>query len=368
MLQTLLLTSSLQSLTETRDSRLSRRMSAIRVVQTQCLRSGIRSVSLVRTPVALCRAPFISNTCAFSARTIRMTSSSANARVNSLVSHLGQHTGKLLQGQVAIITGSGQGIGKAAALLFAAHGANVVVSDIDAAKAQSTVDEIEKSDGGKALAFAGDVMKEKFGEEVVKATIEKFGKINHLILNAGFTNDKMIHTMDDATFQMMLDCHTVAPFRVLRAAAPHFRVKDPERRENRSIVYVSSTSGTHGNVGQLNYAAAKAGVVGMNKTTAKEWGPFGVRSNCVAFGWIQTRLTAAKEEGASIEVNGKKVALGIPGRGKKDTANDVNATIDIPLRRPGEAAEAASAILFLASPLASYVSGQTLEVTGGRGI
>lgn len=104
----------------------------------------------------------------------------------------------------------------------------------------------------------------------------------------------------------------------------------------------------------------------MTKTVAKEWGPFGVRSNCVAFGWIQTRLTGSKEAGASIEIDGKKVSLGIPGRGNQ--AGAVNAAADIPLRRPGEAAEAGASILFLASPLASYVSGQTLEVTGGRGI
>ncbi|PWN99670.1 NAD(P)-binding protein [Tilletiopsis washingtonensis] len=292
---------------------------------------------------------------------------SANSRLQQLTAHLGKGlTGALLEGQVAIITGSGQGIGKAAALLFAAHGAHVVVSDLDVQKSNDTAKEITES-GGSAIAVPGNVMDPKFGENVVKETVAKFGKINHLVLNAGFTNDKMIHTTDDETFQLMLDCHTVAPFRLVRAAAPYMRIKEVEARENRSVIWVSSTSGTHGNVGQINYSAAKASVVGMNKTTAKEWGPFGVRSNCVAYGWINTRLTAAKEAGASIEINGKKVALGIPGR-KPNSGNDVNATIDIPLRRPGEVGEAAAAILFLASPLASYVSGQTLEVTGGRGI
>ncbi|TQS32239.1 hypothetical protein Golomagni_07449 [Golovinomyces magnicellulatus] len=137
-----------------------------------------------------------------------------------------------------------------------------------------------------------------------------------------------------------------------------------------AIVNVSSTSGTHGNVGQVNYSAAKAGVLGLTKTMCKEWGPFGVRVNTVAFGWINTRLTQAKEAGASIEIDGKKIALGIPGRPAAGNSKEqaVTAVADIPLRRPGEVEEAAASILFLASPLASYVSGQTLEVTGGRGI
>ncbi|EPQ28887.1 uncharacterized protein PFL1_03688 [Pseudozyma flocculosa PF-1] len=293
-------------------------------------------------------------------------------RVNQIAGHLGQTApGPLLKGQVAIVTGSGQGIGKAAAVLFAAHGAHVVVSDLDAKKSADVAQEIVNS-GGSAISIAGNVMDKDYGERVVKGAIDKWGKINIIVNNAGFTADKMAHTTDDETFQLMLDCHVVAPFRIIRAAAPYMRIKDASKRENMSIINISSTSGTHGNVGQVNYSAAKSAVLGLTKTMCKEWGPFGVRVNCVAFGWIQTRLTAAKENGESIVVNGKAIALGIPGRGKAaaaaDTGSKVTGTEDIPLGRPGLPEEGAAALLFFASPLASYVSGQTLEVTGGRGI
>lgn len=163
----------------------------------------------------------------------------ANERLQQLSKHLGANLGgALLQGQVAIITGSGQGIGRAAALLFAQHGAHVVVSDLDGAKAEEVAKEITDA-GGSALAIQGNVMDPDFGEKTVKATVGKFGKINHIINNAGFTNDKMLHNIDDATFQQMLDCHTVAPFRLIRAAAPYMRIKEPEKRENRSVVFVS---------------------------------------------------------------------------------------------------------------------------------
>ncbi|KAL9934260.1 hypothetical protein V8E36_006716 [Tilletia maclaganii] len=293
----------------------------------------------------------------------------ASARAGQIVAHLGNlGPSPLLKDQVAIITGAGRGIGASAARLFAAHGARVVVSDLDAKQAQQVTDEI-KAQGQQAFAFPGDVMAADFGERLVKATIEEYGKINHIVNNAGFTADKMSHNMDDATFELMHRVHGLAPFRILRAAAPYMRLKDPAKRENRSIINVSSTSGLHGNVGQVSYAYAKAGVVGLTKTIAKEWGPFGVRCNTVAYGYILTRLTFAKENGEAIEVDGKKIALGIPGRpASADAPVSVNAVADIPLQRAGEPDEAAGAMLFLASPLASYVSGHTLEVTGGRGI
>ncbi|CAO1635042.1 unnamed protein product [Sympodiomycopsis kandeliae] len=302
-----------------------------------------------------------------------MSNSNASSRLSQLASHLtpsnapGQSplVGQLLANQVSIITGSGQGIGRSAAILFAAHGSKVVVSDLDEKKAEAVAEEI-RSAGGEAIAFAGNVMDEGFADRLIKTTVDKWGKINHIVNNAGFTNDKMLHNLDDATFRQMLECHTVAPFRIVRAAAPHMRIKEVSKRENRSIVNISSTSGTHGNVGQINYSAAKSAVVGMTKTIAKEWGPFGVRANTVAFGWIDTRLTQAKESGESIEIDGKKVALGIPGRPKGGDQPNVNATADIPLGRPGRTEEAAAGILFMASGLAGYVSGQLLEVTGGR--
>ena len=173
--------------------------------------------------------------------------------------------------------------------------------------------------------------------------------------------------MTDKQWDTMVAMHATVPFKLIRAAAPYFRVQDGELR---NIVNISSTSGLHGNAGQLNYAMAKAGVVGLTKTIAKEWGPaFGVRANTVAFGHIATRLTANKEEGAFVEVDGQKVALGIPEKQKKAGAGaGAAAHADIPLRRPGTATEAASAVLAVASPLSSYISGQTISVTGGRNI
>jgi 3-oxoacyl-[acyl-carrier protein] reductase len=167
--------------------------------------------------------------------------------------------------------------------------------------------------------------------------------------------------MTNKQWDTILAMHGTTPFKLIRAAAPYFRVRDGAPR---NIVNVSSTSGLHGNAGQLNYAMAKAGVVGLTKTIAKEWGPaFGVRANTVAFGHIETRLTADKERGAFVEVDGQRVALGIPGRQKAAAAVPY---ADIPLRRPGTATEAASAVLAVASPLSSYISGQTINVTGGR--
>ncbi|KIJ58499.1 hypothetical protein HYDPIDRAFT_160682 [Hydnomerulius pinastri MD-312] len=288
------------------------------------------------------------------------------SRLAQVSGHISNAHGRgLLAGEVAIITGAGQGIGKSAALLFAKEGAKVVVSDIDANKAAAVVDEI-KAVGGEAIAVAGDVGADDFPKTIVDATVKAFGQINHIVNNAGFTYDKMLHTMPDDVYDVIMKIHVRAPFRLVRAAAPYFRVKS-ETPANRSVINVSSTSGLHGNVGQANYAAAKAAVIGLTKTIAKEWGPFGVRANTVAYGLVHTRLTAAKEAGASIEIDGKKVALGIPGAQARVTES-VTAFADIPLRRGASPDEAAAAMLFLASPLASYVSGHTLEVTGGRGI
>ncbi|GAA5888286.1 hypothetical protein JCM6882_008568 [Rhodosporidiobolus microsporus] len=285
---------------------------------------------------------------------------SAASRLSAVTSHLSSGAG-LLAGQVAIVTGAAQGIGRSCAVQFAKEGAKVVVADLDATKAQAVVDEIKKA-GGEAIAVGGDVTAESYPKKLVEATIEAYGDINVLINMAGFTADRMLHTTPDDVFRLMLEVHNVAPFRLIREIAPYMRNKDPSKRGvNRAIVNVSSTSGIHGNVGQANYATAKAGVEGLTKTVAKEWGPFGVRCNTVAFGYITTRLTQAKELGEFIEVNGKKVPLGIPSRGDHpQTAEDRAA--DIPLRRAGTPDEAAAAVLFLASEkLSSYISGHTLE-------
>lgn len=290
------------------------------------------------------------------------------SRLSQVSGHLSNSHGRgLLAGEVAIITGAGQGIGKSTALLFAKEGAKVVASDIDEKRLATVVDEITAA-GGDAIGVAGDVGADDFPKKIVDATVQKYGKINHIINNAGFTFDKMLHTTPDDAFDIILKIHVRAPFRLIRQAAPYFRLK-AEGRENRSIVNVSSTSGLHGNVGQANYAAGKAAVIGLTKTIAKEWGSFGVRANTIAFGLIHTRLTASKDAGAAIEIDGKKVALGIPGPQRPtESSQNANAYPGIPLMRGGSPDEAAGSVLFLASPLASYVSGHTLEVTGGAGI
>ncbi|KAJ7744191.1 hypothetical protein B0H16DRAFT_1560442 [Mycena metata] len=285
-------------------------------------------------------------------------------RLAQVSQHLSSTHGRgLFAGEVAIITGAGQGIGRSTALLFAKEGAKVVISDIDEKRLASVEAEI-KAVGGDVIGVSGDVGADDFPKKIVDATVQKYGKINHIINNAGFTFDKMLHTTPDDTFDIIIKIHIRAPFRLIRQAAPYFRLK-PDARENRSIVNVSSTSGLHGNVGQANYAAGKAGIIGLTKTIAKEWGPFGVRANTVAFGLIHTRLTAAKEAGATMEIDGKKVALGVPGATPESRAATAPG---IPLQRGGTPDEAAAAVLFLASPLASYVTGHTLEVTGGVGI
>ncbi|KAG0780525.1 hypothetical protein G6F22_010037 [Rhizopus arrhizus] len=216
--------------------------------------------------------------------------------------------------------------------------------------------------GGKATSIPGDILDPAFPEKLIEETVKQFGKINHIVNNAGFTFDGMLHKITDKQWDLMLAVHNTAPFKIVRAAAKYLRQKDGA---NKSIVNISSTSGLHGNVGQANYATAKAGVVGLTKTIAKEWGMFGVRCNTVAFGWVDTRLTRAKESGASIEVEGQKVVLGIPTGNKQ---SKVNPFADIPLGRAGNADEVAGSVLTLCTPLTSYVTGHTLEVTGGRGI
>jgi len=287
-------------------------------------------------------------------------------RLAQISGHLSNtHPRGLLVGEVAIITGAAQGIGRSAAIIFAREGAKVVVSDLDEKKAQLVVDEI-KGFGGDAIAVGGDVGADDFPKKVLDATISKYGKLNHIVNNAGFTYDKMIHTLPDDAWDILQKIHVRAPFRLIRAAAPYMRIKG--NTENRSVINVSSISGLHGNVGQANYAAAKSAVVGLTKTLAKEWGPFGVRANVIAFGLVHTRLTQAKEDGAIIEIDGKKVPLGIPGTGPGANQPGPKVYPLIPLARGASPDEAASGMLFLASPLASYVSGHTLEVTGGAGI
>lgn len=274
----------------------------------------------------------------------------------------------LFENQVVVVTGAGRGIGAATAQLFAEHGASVVVNDLDAGPAQDTADAITEA-GGVAHVVAGSVTEDGFAEALLAEAVERFGKLNVLVNNAGFTWDGMLHTMTDDQWQRVMEIHTFAPFRLIRAAAPYLR--EPGKRElaagepfseNRVIVNISSTSGLHGNVGQINYATAKMGVVGLTKTVAREWGRFGVRCNAVAFGYIDTRMTGPKDGSEVATVDGQEIAQGIPDaiREQARTGN--------PLGRAGTDREAAGGVVLMASPLAGYVTGHTLEVTGGAGI
>jgi len=276
--------------------------------------------------------------------------------------------GRLLLNQVAIITGAGSGIGRAAAFLFAHHGAYVCVSDLDAAAAESTADFIRNSAGDRCITVVGDVTAEDFPKRCVDATVKAFGGALHiLVLNAGFTWDGVVHKMKPKQWDMMLNVHCTAPFRLIQAAAPYMRgaAKDEIHRSGyahpRSILTVSSVSGVHGNAGQSNYATAKAGIVGLTKAIAKEWGSFNIRANSLVYGHINTRLVQDKEKGASISVDGEKITLGIP---QADATAGLMQQLSA-LGRVGTAEEAAGAMLLLACPYASYITGQAIEVTGG---
>lgn len=273
----------------------------------------------------------------------------------------------MFENQVVVITGAGRGIGAAAAKLFAEAGAKVVVNDLDPEPAEDVVNEI-KDAGGEAISIPGDVTAKEFPEQLFRTAVDTYGKINVLVNNAGYTWDGMSHKMPDEQWEAILEIHVTVPFRMIRALAPYMR--EPAKAEKdaggpvepRCIINVSSTSGLHGNIGQVNYAAAKMGVVGLTKTIAKEWGAFGIRCNTVAFGFTDTRLTQSKEGGESINVGGREVALGIPDQIRK------LAPMLIPLGRAATPEEAAGGILMMASPWAAFITGHTLEVTGGAGI
>jgi 3-oxoacyl-[acyl-carrier protein] reductase len=267
----------------------------------------------------------------------------------------------VLDGKAAIVTGSARGIGRATAELLSEQGAKVLINDLDGDVAEQAASEIH----GDTAVYSGDLTKEGTCDELVQKAADEFGQIDIVVNNAGYTWDGPIHKMSDQQFQAMLDIHNVVPFRVLRAAAPHLREPAKKEKEEgrevfRKVVNISSISGTMGNAGQANYSSGKSGVVGLTKTLAKEWGQFKINVNAVAFGFVETRLTASKEESDSIEREGQEIKLGIPEQMRQ------MASMLIPLGRPATPEEAAGGVFFLCSPWSNYVHGQVLNVTGGQ--
>jgi 3-oxoacyl-[acyl-carrier protein] reductase len=268
-----------------------------------------------------------------------------------------------LEGKVALVTGSGRGIGQQIALKLAAAGAAVVVNDLDAEPAQETVEKIV-AEGGRATAVVGSVMEEDFAAGFVDTAVREYGGLHIIVNNAGFTWDTVIQKMTDEQWDTILDVHLRSPFRILRAAQPVISAAvKAERAEgrtvNRKVVNISSLAGVGGNAGQANYSAAKAGVEGLTRALSKEWGRLNVNVNAVAFGLISTRLTQAADSGATIDVDGRELKVGVNPQ--------LLATMEamIPLGRAGTAEEAAGAVYLLCLPESDYISGQTLLCAGG---
>ena len=268
----------------------------------------------------------------------------------------------ILDDKVAIVTGSARGIGRATAELLSENGAKVLINDLDGDVAEQTASEIA---GETAGVRRGSDRSPGFPTSSFRRSSTTWGKVDILINNAGYTLDAPIHKMSDDWFQKMLDIHSVVPFRMCRAVAPHMREPAKKEREEgvevfRKIVNVSSISGTMGNAGQANYSSGKSAVIGLTKTLAKEWGQFKINVNAVAFGFIETRLTAAKNEENIVEIRGEKVQLGIP-----EQLRALGPAL-IPLGRPGTPREAAGGVFLLCTPWANYVNGQVLTISGGQ--
>lgn len=269
-----------------------------------------------------------------------------------------------LGGKVALVTGGGRGIGREIALKLAGEGARVVVNDLDADPAQEVVEAI-RALGGEATPCVGSVTAPDFAERFVGTATEIYKGLDIVVNNAGYTWDAVIQRMTDEQWYALMDVHLTAPFRILRAAQPVIRAlskADAEagREVFRKVVNISSVAGLGGNPGQVNYASAKAGVTGMTRTLAKEWGRYKVNVNCVAFGFIRTRLTEATAgANSAISIEGRAIKVGV-----SQELLEMSERM-IPLGRTGTPEEAAGAVFLFCLPESDYISGQTLVCGGG---
>ncbi len=271
---------------------------------------------------------------------------------------------KKLDGRVALVSGSGRGIGREIARKLASEGARVVVNDLDAEPANETAETIAKA-GGKAVVCAGSVTEDGFAERFVQAAVDSFGGLDIIVNNAGYTWDNVIQKMTDEQWRAIIDVHLTAPFRILRAAQPVIAAAAKEeaaqgREVFRKVVNISSIAGTGGNAGQVNYSAAKAGILGVTRALAKEWGRYKVNVNAVAFGPIRTRLTESSAKGNStIKIGDKDIRVGV----SPELVQQMEKSI--PLGRVGMPEEAAGAVYLFCLPEANFISGQCVVCGGG---
>ena len=269
-----------------------------------------------------------------------------------------------LESKTALVTGAGRGIGQAIARKLAEFGAAVMVNDLDQSPAFET-EGLIRDHGGKAASFAGSVTEPEFPQALVDATVAKFGSLDIIVNNAGFTWDNVIQKTTDEQFQAMLDIHIKAPFRILRAASGWLRETAKREaadgvRTMRKVVNITSIAGTDGGAGQAGYSSGKAGVIGLTKTLAKEWGRYNVNVNAVGFGLIETRLIApVAPDKPPVDVAGHQINFGVQPKMLEW------AKTACPLGRLGTPEEAAGAVLFFCSPLSDYVSGEVLICGGG---
>jgi len=276
-----------------------------------------------------------------------------------------------LEGRTALVTGSGRGIGRAIAQRLLAAGASVMLNDLDEAALAATASEFESQFDSptRVRSIAGDLTNPATPAAVVDATLSAFGSIDIIVNNAGYTWDSVIQKTTDQQFQAMLDIHLVAPFRILRAASEYIRSAAKSeaaagRRVMRKVVNITSIAGTDGNPGQSSYSTAKAGILGLTRTLAKEWGRYNVNVNAVGFGLIETRLVVPPAESASaadstLHMHGADIKIGVPPAALEVLKDR------IPLGRLGTPEDAANAVLFFCSPLSDYVTGEVLICSGG---